>query len=417
MLSLLFSCSAAARLGHSLTTQHRLCHPALHTAQATYQLQWPATNPKRLAPRFVPLTEAETGGARDEAMQARAEGPAVNSGIMELRWPAHHLVAFRLTICPAPVHSLQPSARGRAIPTSGSSGRRRTARRRAPLLPRRQPRRPSRLPRAARRRRHLWLTAGGQHWPLTAAAPVAGQQWLLCQAPARAWCCHPGTVGCCLGPGPSCLHLHLPLCSKREWNRNRRSPSPPLEGVRDLREMLSRKASGGRSADAAGPSRGASEREAVQVPPGLGRAAERRSDPEPERRGRCGGTAPCFRVLSPWSCAALELVTLVLHACASPLVPPMPAILPSCAASPSPHACHCSRGREEHPVRTLDELFRKTAAKPCIYWLPLTGGLVGVQMQHRRLGLGLGRACPDNAASCASVAAVRGLLISYFNWL
>lgn len=29
--------------------------------QATYKLQWPATNPKRLAPRFVPLTEAETG--------------------------------------------------------------------------------------------------------------------------------------------------------------------------------------------------------------------------------------------------------------------------------------------------------------------------------------------------------------------
>jgi apoptotic chromatin condensation inducer in the nucleus len=52
------------------------------------------------------------------------------------------------------------------------------------------------------------------------------------------------------------------------------------------------------------------------MPPGLGRAAERRSDPEPERRG--------------------------------------------------------SRGREEHPVRTLDELFRKTTAKPCIYWLPLT---------------------------------------------
>jgi hypothetical protein len=31
----------------------------------------------------------------------------------------------------------------------------------------------------------------------------------------------------------------------------------------------------------------------------------------------------------------------------------------------------------EQPVRTLDELFRKTTAKPCIYWLPLTGVLGG----------------------------------------
>lgn len=34
--------------------------PSLPPVQATYQLQWPATNPKRLAPRFVPLAEAET---------------------------------------------------------------------------------------------------------------------------------------------------------------------------------------------------------------------------------------------------------------------------------------------------------------------------------------------------------------------
>lgn len=27
---------------------------------------------------------------------------------------------------------------------------------------------------------------------------------------------------------------------------------------------------------------------------------------------------------------------------------------------------------------TLDELFKKTAAKPCIYWLPLTGRGQGV---------------------------------------
>lgn len=196
------------------------------------------------------------------------------------------------------------------------------------------------------------------------------------------------------------LHLHLPLRSKREWNRNRRSPSPPLEGVRDLREMLSRKASGGRSTDAAIPSRGASEREAVQVPPGLGRAAERRSDPEPERRGRYGGTVACFRVLLLWSCGStLCCTSLPCTPVPASLVPPTPSVLPTCAASPSPHVCCCSRGREEHPVRTLDELFRKTTAKPCIYWLPLTGGLIGVRMQHWRLGLSLGRACPDSAAS------------------
>lgn len=34
-----------------------------HCLQATYGLQWPITNPKRLAPRFVPLLEAESGGS------------------------------------------------------------------------------------------------------------------------------------------------------------------------------------------------------------------------------------------------------------------------------------------------------------------------------------------------------------------
>ena len=32
------------------------------------------------------------------------------------------------------------------------------------------------------------------------------------------------------------------------------------------------------------------------------------------------------------------------------------------------------RRQPEDRVLTLDELFKKTAAKPCIYWLPLTGG-------------------------------------------
>ncbi len=45
--------------------------------QATWQLQWPATNPKRLAPRFVPLGEAEAaiakGSGNPEFRIARVE--------------------------------------------------------------------------------------------------------------------------------------------------------------------------------------------------------------------------------------------------------------------------------------------------------------------------------------------------------
>ena len=120
--------------------------------------------------------------------------------------------------------------------------------------------------------------------------------------------------------------------SQREWNKGRRSPSPqPLGGVRDLREMLSRRPSGGaRGSDggaaAAAAAGGRGEREGGELPPGLGvrvgAGGERREG------GRGGEVRERER----------------------------------------------ERRREEpHPVRTLDELFRKTAAKPCIYWLPLTG--------------------------------------------
>lgn len=53
---------------------------------------------------------------------------------------------------------------------------------------------------------------------------------------------------------------------------------------------------------------------------------------------------------------------------------------------------------------TLDELFKKTAAKPCIYWLPLTGACWA--------GLGLRWAChgsvlyPCRHGSCALPALV-----------
>ena len=122
--------------------------------------------------------------------------------------------------------------------------------------------------------------------------------------------------------------LPSPCCSQREWNRNRRSPSPPpLEGVRDLREMLSRRVSG-RASDAAAAPAGAAPAgpaAAGMVPPGMGLPAERRVHERVHERER----------------------------------------------GPARQA--------EDRVLTLDELFKKTAAKPCIYWLPLTGGCVQAQ--------------------------------------
>ena len=65
---------------------HSLLPPGPQTAplQATYQLQWPATNPKRLAPRFVPLSEAETaignGAGNPDFRVKRTEEDAVEEG-------------------------------------------------------------------------------------------------------------------------------------------------------------------------------------------------------------------------------------------------------------------------------------------------------------------------------------------------
>ena len=73
--------------------------------QATYQLQWPATNPKRLAPRFVPLAEAETGarpgqgtGAADVCWLAGLHAWWVNmaGGFMEQSQP---LALFSTVLC------------------------------------------------------------------------------------------------------------------------------------------------------------------------------------------------------------------------------------------------------------------------------------------------------------------------------
>lgn len=38
----------------------------------------------------------------------------------------------------------------------------------------------------------------------------------------------------------------------------------------------------------------------------------------------------------------------------------------------SPHALLSAEKPEEPPAKLLDDLFRKTKAAPCIYWLPLT---------------------------------------------
>ena len=39
------------------------------------------------------------------------------------------------------------------------------------------------------------------------------------------------------------------------------------------------------------------------------------------------------------------------------------------------------KDEEEVPAKLLDDLFRKTKATPCIYWLPLTDELVSEQSE------------------------------------
>ncbi|KAL4444627.1 hypothetical protein ABPG77_002444 [Micractinium sp. CCAP 211/92] len=196
------------------------------TRRATYQLQWPATNPKRLAPRFVPLAEAET---------------SIGNG------------------------AGNPDFRIKRTEEDGEE-----------------------------------------------AAPAA-------EAPTVA------------APEPKEEASKAPDRSQREWNRNRRSPSPPpLEGVRDLREMLSRRQSGG-SAVAAAAAAAADVSRGRELPPGLGALPGERREREREAERRASGGAP----------------------------PP----------------------RQEERVLTLDELFKKTTCKPCIYWLPLTDEQVAEKKQ------------------------------------
>lgn len=144
----------------------------------------------------------------------------------------------------------------------------------------------------------------------------------------RFWLSPCGLVQPLASPAADCTSLPATLChparSQREWNRNRRSPSPPpLEGVRDLREMLSRRQSGGTAAAAAAAA-AADVSRGRELPPGLGALPAERQERgrEADRRGSGGAPAP----------------------------------------------------RQEERVLTLDELFKKTTCKPCIYWLPLTGG-------------------------------------------
>ena len=42
------------------------------------------------------------------------------------------------------------------------------------------------------------------------------------------------------------------------------------------------------------------------------------------------------------------------------------------------------RQKEEAPAKLLDDLFRKTKATPCIYWLPLTAEQIADKERQRR---------------------------------
>lgn len=53
------------------------------------------------------------------------------------------------------------------------------------------------------------------------------------------------------------------------------------------------------------------------------------------------------------------------------------------SASLSP-ARKFKKKENEPPIRLLDDLFRKTKATPCIYWLPLTAEQIVVREEHRR---------------------------------
>uniref|UniRef100_S4PIE4 Acinus n=4 Tax=Pararge aegeria TaxID=116150 RepID=S4PIE4_9NEOP len=51
--------------------------------------------------------------------------------------------------------------------------------------------------------------------------------------------------------------------------------------------------------------------------------------------------------------------------------------------SPEP-ARKFKKKEEEAPAKLLDDLFRKTKATPCIYWLPLSAETIAVKEEQRR---------------------------------
>lgn len=140
------------------------CVPA-PSLQATYHLQWPATNPKRLAPRFVPLTEAETGAARGQGNRRPAFAvPPLRICLLPLVWLLPWLVLVPgccsrpCARCDVPAPVLQRLARGPAIPTSASSAQRRMGRRSRLRCRRRC--RPWQLTQS--RSRRLWTRGGDE---------------------------------------------------------------------------------------------------------------------------------------------------------------------------------------------------------------------------------------------------------------
>ena len=87
-----------------------------------------------------------------------------------------------------------------------------------------------------------------------------------------------------------------------------------------------------------------------------------------------GGQAGSRHPVDGRLCVRTQLLTTCGCCCRAPQLLLPPCCPPTLASAP----CCCSDGaprRHEEPQRvlTLDDLFKKTASKPCIYWLPLTG--------------------------------------------
>jgi hypothetical protein len=88
--------------------------------QATYQLQWPVTNPKRLAPRYVSLSEAEAGELLRLAATQQHSWPGRSTCLARawLCWRVPSPAGMRdgAPVLPPPP---QPLAMAPATPTSG----------------------------------------------------------------------------------------------------------------------------------------------------------------------------------------------------------------------------------------------------------------------------------------------------------